>query len=178
MTHLMTNRQSIRPRWLICSHHEIIHHCKPIPFVRRIYFPGLCTTKTNELPRDRARVCFIPRPRDQISDQRDKEECGAGGELNTVSHVRYPGNREKSQNLKKTIRFFGIKMKISAGCCSQMSGPPGFVDTTREKLPHFWHLHCLQFCCLHAAAQTSWRRQEASDMKYELFTQNLKPEFL
>ena len=117
MTYLMTNRQSIRPRWLICSHHEIIHHFKPIPFVWRIYFPGLCTTKTNELPRDRARVCFIPRPRDQIRDTRDPGQGGmrrrrGRGPQYSESCPVVRGIEKKSQNFKKTTVLLGVKWRL------------------------------------------------------------------
>ena len=64
-------------------------------------------------------------------------------------------------------------MKISAGCWSQMSDPPGFVDASREKLPHTFDIFnvCNSGVCKRRQKPVGDGSQEASNMKHELFTQ-------
>ena len=59
-----------------------------------------------------------------------------------------------------------------------MSDPPGFVDASREKLPHTFDIFivCNSGVCKRRQKPVGDGSQEASNMKHELFKQKSKPE--
>ena len=59
-----------------------------------------------------------------------------------------------------------------------MSDPPGFVDASREKLPHTFDIFnvCNSGVCKRRQKPVGDGSQEASNMKHELFIKKSKPE--
>ena len=68
-------------------------------------------------------------------------------------------------------------MKISAAAAVKCQVRQGLLTRHEKNFRTFDIFTVCNFAvCTHARGGTNqWRRQEASDMKYELFTQNLKP---